>query len=60
MEDISSTCLVQSPWTDVSTVSERALLKNRYPSKAFAAKVDKMSDAQVIAILRRLQRENKL
>jgi len=45
----------------MSTVSERARLKNAYSgSKKWADKVDKMSDAQVIAVLRKFQATNKL
>lgn len=48
-----------------STQKERALLKSAYkvggkPSPKWAAKVDKMSDSQVIAVLRRLQAQNKI
>lgn len=44
----------------MATNRERELLKSAYPSKKWAAKVDKMSDAQVIAVLRRLQAQNKI
>lgn len=44
---------------------ERELLKSAYkvggkPSPKWVRKVDKMSDAQVIAVLRRLQAQNKI
>jgi len=44
----------------MSTVSERAALKNLYPSPTYAKTIDKMSDSQVIAIVRRLQGKGKL
>jgi hypothetical protein len=44
----------------MATHNERSLLKAFYPtSPSWAAKVDKMSDAQVIAVLRRLQSQKK-
>jgi hypothetical protein len=44
----------------VATNNERNLLKAFYPtSKKWAAKVDKMPDNQVIAVLRRLQSQKK-
>lgn len=44
----------------MATHNERAQLKAFYPtSKKWAAKVDKMPDAQVIAVLRRLQSQKK-
>lgn len=44
----------------MATRAEREMLKTAYPSKKWADKVDKMSDSQVIAVLRRLQSQNKL
>lgn len=44
----------------MATINERALLKKKYPSKEFAKRVDKMSNAQVIAIVRRLQSKNQI
>lgn len=44
----------------MATYNERALLKKAYPSKKWAQQVDKMSDAQVIAVLRRLQSTKKI
>lgn len=38
----------------------RASLKTVYKSKRWAAKVDKMSDEQVIAIYRNLQSQSKV
>lgn len=44
----------------MATNNERAQLKAFYPtSTTWAAKVDKMPDAQVIAVLRRLQSQKK-
>jgi hypothetical protein len=43
----------------VSTLNERAALKKLY-GRVWAARVDKMSDAQVIAIYRKFQAEKKL
>lgn len=42
------------------TKAMRAALKTVYPSKKWAQKVDKMSDAQVVAIYRNLQQQNKV
>lgn len=39
---------------------ERNLLKTAYSGDAWKKKVDKMTDAQVIAIVRRLQAQKKL
>jgi len=39
----------------MASPAERQLLKRAYPSKQWAQKVDKMSDAQVIAVLMRLK-----
>lgn len=39
---------------------ERELLKQAYSGKKWAEKVDKMSDSQVIAVLRRLQAQKKI
>jgi len=40
----------------MASPAERQLLKSAYPaSKTWAQKVDKMSDAQVIAVLMRLK-----
>jgi hypothetical protein len=44
----------------MATRAEREMLKNAYPNKKWADKVDKMSDSQVIAVFRRLQSQNKL
>lgn len=44
----------------MATQTERALLKRAYSGPAWAAKVDKMSDNQVIAVLRRLQAQKKI
>lgn len=44
----------------MATTNERNLVKEAYPSKKWAAKVDKMSDSQVIAVLRRLQTQGKI
>lgn len=38
----------------------RAALKTVYTGRRWAAKVDRMSDAQVIAIYHNLQQQNKL
>lgn len=44
----------------MSANKERELLKKAYSGKAWAKKVDKMPDEQVIAVLRRLQAQNKI
>lgn len=44
----------------MGTRAEREQLKKQYPSKTWAAKLDKMSDSQVIAILLRLKLQGKL
>lgn len=44
----------------MATHNEREKLKSAYPGKKWADKVDKMSDSQVIAVLRRLQAQNKI
>jgi hypothetical protein len=44
----------------LSTKTERALLKAAYGGKKWAARVDEMSDAQVIAVIRRLQQQGKI
>lgn len=44
----------------MATQKERELLKTAYPSKGWAEKVDRMKDDQVIAVLRRLQDQNKI
>lgn len=41
-------------------MSERERLKGAYNNPAWAKKVDKMSDDQVIAIFKRLQAQGKL
>jgi hypothetical protein len=43
----------------MSTEQKRAALKQLYPSKNWAAKVDKMSDAQVIAVYLRPKKTKK-
>lgn len=43
-----------------TTIKEREQLKQAYPSKRWAEKVDKMSDSQVIAVLMRLKLQNKI
>lgn len=40
--------------------SDRAILKSAYPSKKWAEKVDKMSESQVVAVLRSLRAQNKI
>jgi hypothetical protein len=40
--------------------SDRLLLKSAYPNKKWAAKVDKMSDNQVVAVVLRLKQQGKL
>lgn len=42
------------------TRKERELLKTAYSGDAWKKKVDRMSDTQVIAVLRRLQSSKKL
>jgi len=42
------------------TLTMRAALKTVYKSRRWVAKVNKMSDEQVVAIYRRLQLQNKL
>lgn len=44
----------------MASAAERKLLKDAYPSKKWAAKVDKMSDSQVIAVLMRLKSQGKI
>lgn len=44
----------------MNTKTLRAALKTVYPSKRWAAKVDKMRDDQVVAIYRNLQQQNKV
>jgi hypothetical protein len=44
----------------MTTHQERELVKRAYPSKTWAAKVDKMSDAQLIAVLMRLKLQGKI
>ena len=44
----------------MATQKERELLKTAYPGPTWAKKVDKMSDSQVIAVLRRLQAQKKI
>lgn len=39
----------------MATNAERKLLKDAYPGKKWAEKVDKMSDSQVIAVLSRFR-----
>lgn len=39
---------------------DRETLKNAYPSRKWAQKVDKMSDSQVVAVLMRLRAQNKI
>lgn len=39
---------------------DRELLKQVYPSKKWAEKVDKMSDSQVVAVMLRLKGQGKL
>lgn len=58
MTDICSTYRAQSTSTDMAK-QQRELLKERYPSKKWAAQVDKMSDAQVIAVYMRPQNTKK-
>lgn len=41
-------------------MNERELLKKAYPSKKWAAKVDKMSDSQVAAVYLRLKSQGKV
>lgn len=43
----------------MSTLNERAALKKLY-GPSWAARVDKMSDAQVVAIYRKFQAQKKL
>lgn len=40
--------------------AERKLLKKVYPDKKWAEKVDKMSNAEVTAVLTRLERQHAL
>lgn len=44
----------------MNTKSMRATLKTVYSGKLWAAKVDKMSDEQVVAVYIRLQQQNKV
>lgn len=44
----------------MNTKTMRATLKTVYPSAKWARKVDKMSDAQVVAIYRNLQQQSKV
>jgi hypothetical protein len=44
----------------IPTKTMRATLKTVYSGKRWAAKVDKMTDAQVVAIYRNLQQQNKV
>lgn len=44
----------------MNTLAKRAALKTAYTGKRWKAKVDKMSDEQVLAIYRNLQLQNKL
>lgn len=44
----------------MATTTERERLKTAYSGDAWKKKVDRMSDNQVIAVLRRLQSQNKL
>lgn len=39
---------------------KRNLVKSRYPGKEWDKKVDKMSDAQVIAVYMRLKAQNQI
>jgi hypothetical protein len=39
---------------------EREMLKKAYPNKKWAEKVDKMTSAQVAAMILRLKQQNKL
>lgn len=39
---------------------KRELIKQAYPSPTWAAKVNKMTDNQVIAVLMKLRRQGKL
>jgi len=41
-------------------MSQRELVKSVYPSKTWAAKVDKMSDAQVHAVFLKFKQTGKL
>ena len=43
-----------------SELSKREILKTVYPSKGWAAKVDRMSNGQVIAIYFRLKQQGKI
>jgi hypothetical protein len=43
-----------------TTTKEREQVKLAYPNKLWALKVDKMSDAQVIAIYMRLRAQGKI
>lgn len=44
----------------MNTQAMRASLKTVYKGRRWAAKVDKMSDEQVVAIYRNLQQQNKV
>ena len=44
----------------MSGISQRELIKKAYPTKAWAIKVDKMSDSQVTAIFFSLRRQGKV
>jgi hypothetical protein len=44
----------------MSTLKEREALKKVYPAKKWAEKVNKMSDAQVIATYLRLKSQGKI
>lgn len=41
-------------------VDKREMLKKAYPSKAWAKKVEKMSESQVTAVYLRLKSQNKI
>lgn len=44
----------------MTTIQQRNLLKEVYPSKLWTQKVDKMNDAQVTAIFLRLKSQGKI
>ncbi|AWN05916.1 hypothetical protein SEA_CRICKO_52 [Streptomyces phage CricKo] len=44
----------------MSGISKREMIKKAYPTKAWAAKVDKMPDSQVVAIFFSLRRKGKV